>query len=212
MMTLPPIMTTATPSVPTPAHLEKFFSRVDPVRGRLIFALDATASREATWDKASQLQAEMFQTVAAIGGLDIQLVYFRGHAECVASRWFNNSGDLIKVMSGIMCRSGHTQIGRVLKHARKENAGKRVDGLIVISDACEEIPADIYAEATELNVKVFMFQEGGNPGIDVIYKEIARLTGGGYAAFDASSASRLADLLKAVAAFAAGGVTNKSLS
>jgi hypothetical protein len=176
------------------------------VRGRLIFALDATASRQPTWDRAAQLQAEMFQTVAAIGGLDVQLVYFRGFGECTASRWFNNSEDLIKVMSGIMCRSGHTQIGKVLKHARKENAAKKVDALILVSDACEEIPADIYREATELGVKVFMFQEGNEPGVDAIYQEIARLTGGAYAAFDASSASRLADLLRAVAAFCAGGV------
>jgi hypothetical protein len=203
---MPSIQTTATPATPTPGHLEKFFARHDPVRGRLIFALDATASREPTWDRAAQLQAQMIESVAAIGGLDVQLVYFRGLGECVSSRWFNNPGDLIKIMSRVMCAAGHTQIGKVLKYARKENAARKVDALILISDSCEEVPADIYREATELGVKVFMFQEGDNPGIDVIYKEIARLTGGAYAAFDASSASRLADLLKAVATFAAGGV------
>jgi hypothetical protein len=34
-------------------------------RGRLIFALDATASREPTWDRASHLQAEMFKETEA---------------------------------------------------------------------------------------------------------------------------------------------------
>ena len=46
-------------------------------RGRLIFALDATASREAIWDIAAQLQARMFEEAAKIGGLDVELIYFR---------------------------------------------------------------------------------------------------------------------------------------
>jgi hypothetical protein len=78
--------TTHAPAVPTPAHLEKFFSRIDPVRGRLIFAVDATASRQPTWDLAAQLQAQMFATIDALGGLDVQLVYYRDLGECVASR------------------------------------------------------------------------------------------------------------------------------
>ena len=49
--------------------------------GRLIFALDATASRQPTWDQACQLQGEMFVETAAIGGLNIQLVWYRGFGE-----------------------------------------------------------------------------------------------------------------------------------
>ena len=49
-------------------------------RGRLIFALDATMSRQPTWDTACRLQADMFREAAAIGGLDVQLLYFRGLA------------------------------------------------------------------------------------------------------------------------------------
>ena len=51
--------TSAAPTVPTHAHLDEFFSRVDPVRGRLIFAIDATASRQPTWDLAAKLTAQM---------------------------------------------------------------------------------------------------------------------------------------------------------
>src|ERR1043166_4586051 len=46
-------------------------------RGRLIFALDATMSRQPTWDTACKLQGEMFREAAAIGGLDGAPVYFR---------------------------------------------------------------------------------------------------------------------------------------
>ena len=42
-----------------------------------------------TWDHAVKLQADMFREVAAIGKLDVQLVYFRGmhgiDGECRAS-------------------------------------------------------------------------------------------------------------------------------
>ena len=46
---------------------------VPGTRGRLLFALDATASRQLTWDSACQVQAAMFREAAAIGGLDVQL-------------------------------------------------------------------------------------------------------------------------------------------
>ena len=87
-------------------------------RGNLVFALDATASRERTWDTACQLQARMFQEVAMIGSLSMQLVYFRGAkdlgGECKASRWVDNPADLASIMTKIRCDAGYTQIGRVL--------------------------------------------------------------------------------------------------
>lgn len=107
------------PTVPaiTPkrAHLEQFFNRVDPVRGQLVFALDATASREPAWAAASELTAAMFGTVAAIGGLDVQLCYYRGHNECTVSRWHSDASALTAVMRRVSCVAGFTQIRRVLK-------------------------------------------------------------------------------------------------
>ena len=50
-------------------------------RGRLIFALDATASREPTWDQATHIQSEMFAETRSLGGLEIQLVFYRGFLE-----------------------------------------------------------------------------------------------------------------------------------
>ena len=51
------------------------------VHGRLIFAMDATASREPMWDMASEVHSEMFEAVADIGGLSVQLCYYRGYKE-----------------------------------------------------------------------------------------------------------------------------------
>src|SRR5690554_7803252 len=87
-------------------------------KGRLLFALDATMSRQPTWDLACQLQGEMFETVARTGGLDVQLIYFRGFGECRASRWVSDARALAKLMTGIDCRGGHTQISKILSHAR----------------------------------------------------------------------------------------------
>lgn len=197
------------PTVPDRAHLDEFLSRIDPTHGRarLIFAIDATASRQPTWDTAAKLTAHMFESVDAIGGLDVQLVFYRGPRECVASRWLSDAKSLASVMSGVMCRAGETQIKKVLAHVRKEDKRQKVGGLILVSDACEESPGDLYAQARELGgVPVFPFQEGDDKRVTEIYAEIARLTGGAMARFESGAAQRLAELLKAVAAFAAGGI------
>jgi hypothetical protein len=199
-------ITKTTTSVPTNPDVEKFLARVDPARARLIFAIDATASRQPTWDAAAHLQSQMFGTVAAIGGLDVQLVYYRGHSECTKSRWLSDPKALAAAMSDVGCRAGHTQIKKVLKHAREENAREKVAALILISDACEESPDDLYAEARELGVPTFLFQEGDDERVAEIYQKIARLTGGAFCQFNEGAADRLADLLKAAAAFAIGGV------
>jgi hypothetical protein len=182
-------------------------------RGRLIFALDATMSRQPTWDTACTLQADMFREAAATGGLDIQLVYFRGLNECGSSQWVADSGKLAQLMSRIDCRGGHTQIGKVLYHARKENEAWKVQALVYVGDAMEEKVDDLCAYAGDLGLRgmpVFMFQEGSDPVAEEAFREVARLSRGAYCRFDAGAAHELRELLRAVAAYAAGGI--KALS
>src|SRR6185437_3160964 len=160
---------------------------VPGTRGRLIFALDATMSRQPTWDSACTLQAEMFREAASAGGLDIQLVYFRGLDECRASGWVAGSEKLAALMSRIDCRGGHTQIGKVLGHARQEYGKQRVQALVFVGDAMEEKIDDLCAAAGELGllgVPVFMFQEGDDAVAENAYREIARLSRGAYCRFD----------------------------
>lgn len=178
-------------------------------RGRLIFALDATMSRQPTWDTACTLQAEMFREAASTGGLDIQLVYFRGLNECRASGWVAGSERLAELMSRIDCRGGQTQIAKILSHARQEHARERIQALVFVGDAMEE-PIDhlcqLAGELGLLGVPAFMFQEGADPVAENAYREIARLSHGAYCRFDAGSAHQLGELLRAVAAYAAGGI------
>jgi len=165
-------------------------------------------SRQSTWDMAQSIQGEMFRTTAAQGGLDVQLVYFRGFGECRASRFVSAGEGLGALMSRISCQGGRTQIGKVLGHALKESRSARVGALVFIGDAMEERLDTLAATAGELGllgVKAFMFQEGQDANVRHAYREIARLTGGAYAAFDASAPRRLAELLAAAAAYAVGG-------
>jgi hypothetical protein len=179
-------------------------------RGRLIFGLDATASRQPTWDMACQLQAEMFREATAVGSLELQLVFYRGLGECRGSRWISNPEQLAKTMSQIVCRAGETQIGRVLSHASKETKLLRVSALVFVGDAVEENPDGLAPGAGELGrlgVPAFMFQEGSSREVEREFREIARLTHGAYCRFDPGAARQLAELLRAVAAYAAGGMT-----
>jgi len=179
------------------------------LRGRLIFALDATMSRQPTWDTACRLQADMFREAAAIGGLDVQLVYYRGLTECRASGWVSQADRLADLMSRIDCRGGHTQIGKVIAHARRETEKTKVQALVFVGDAMEEKLDDLCQSAGELGllgVPAFMFQEGYDPVPEQAFREIARLTRGAYCRFDPGAAHQLGELLRAAAAYAAGGM------
>jgi hypothetical protein len=178
-------------------------------RGRLIFALDATMSRQPMWDTACRLQGDMFQETAAIGGLDVQLVYYRGLSECRTSRWVSDARQLGGLMEKIDCRGGHTQIRKILSHAKSENQTRKVQAVVFVGDAMEENIDDLCAAAGELGllgVPVFAFQEGHDAAAEQAFREIARLSRGAYCRFDISAAHELAELLRAVAAYAAGGM------
>jgi hypothetical protein len=178
-------------------------------RGRLIFALDATMSRQPTWDTACRLQADMFREAASIGGLDVQLVYYRGLTECRSSPWVSQADRLASLMERIDCRGGHTQICKVIAHARRETARIKVQALVFVGDAMEEELDELCHAAGELGllgVPAFMFQEGDDPIAEQAFREIARLTRGAYCRFDPGAAHQLGELLRAVAAYAAGGM------
>jgi hypothetical protein len=177
-------------------------------KGRLVFALDATMSRQPTWDMACALQADMFREAAALGSLDIRLVYYRGLSECRATGWISDSAQLAKLMGKIDCQGGNTQIGKVLSEARREAVASGVRAVVFVGDAMEESVDELCAKAGELGllkVPVFMFQEGQDGVAEQAFREIARLTGGAWCRFDPGAAAQLRELLRAAAAYAAGG-------
>lgn len=183
-------------------------TKFDGERGRLIFAMDATASRGPTWDRACHIQGEMFKETAALGGLDIQLCYYRGFGEFKASQWLSSSDQLLKQMTSVFCQGGRTQIEKVLLQAIRETKQKKVQALVFVGDCMEEDLDQLCQLAGELGilgVPAFIFHEGAEPVAQRAFKQIARLTRGAYCSFNATSAEQLRDLLNAVAVYAAGG-------
>jgi len=197
-------------------EVSQFLAKVakTPVRadaeseGRLLFAMDATASREATWDRACHLQGQMFQATEGVGSLAVQLCYYRGFNEFHSSTWCSSATLLLNEMSGVRCLGGHTQINRVLDHAMKEHKSKQLRAVIFVGDALEEAADHLCHQAGQLgvlNIPLFMFQEGSDSRVKSAYQQMAQLSGGAYSPFNLKSASELKDLLAAVAVFAAGG-------
>jgi len=177
-------------------------------RGRLIFAIDATASREPTWDIACQIQAEMFSQTKELGGLDIQLCFYRGFGEFKKTAWLTNADALIARMLKVRCLAGRTQIGKLLRHAVSETKSAKVDAVVFVGDVVEEDVDKLGHRAGELGLlgtPVFVFHEGGEPVSAGVMRQIAELSGGAYCRFDVGSAAQLQQLLAAVAVFSAGG-------
>lgn len=191
------------------AFLRQAKASVPGAQGRLILALDATMSRQPTWDLACRLQAEMFDAVGKTGGLKVQLTYFRGFGECRASKFVEDTRSLKDLMTRIDCRGGQTQIRKVLANALKETRRQKIAALVYIGDAMEENVDDLAQRAGALGVvgvPVFVFQEGRNAGAERAFREIARLSRGAWFRFDAGAASTLGRLLSSIAIYATGGV------
>jgi hypothetical protein len=201
----------STPKGDVADFVEKLRAMPQPVtsaRGRLVFAMDATMSRQPTWDMALGLQGDMFHAVKAVGTLDVQLVYFRGIGECRASKWVSDPAALARLMTTVTCAGGYTQIGKVISHARRETGARPINAVVYVGDAMEEQIDDLCGRAGELallGVPMFMFLEGHDRTAELAYREIARLTKGAFCRFDHGSAAELKALLEAVAVYAAGG-------
>jgi len=178
-------------------------------KGRLIFAMDATASRESLWDIASQIHAEMFESVAKIGGLSVQLCYYRGYNEFKYFPWTDQADDMLHSISSVHCLAGKTQIGKVLRHALNETRQEPIQALVFVGDAMEENLDKLAELSGQLGIyktPAFFFQEGSDPGVTRAFKHFSHLSGGAYCSFDSGSAHVLIELLKAVAIYTVGGL------
>jgi hypothetical protein len=179
-----------------------------PGRGRLLFGMDATASREPTWDHACSIQGEMFVAADTLGGLDVRLAFYRGFDELKVSRWTSDGRELARLMGAVRCLAGRTQIGRLLHYAGDQRRDSRLDAVVFVGDCCEEDVDQVGHEAGQLGLlglPVFVFQEGQDRVASRIFPRIAKLTRGAYCKFDRNSPDQLKRLLGAVAAYAAGG-------
>ena len=157
---------------------------------------------------ACAIQSEMFAATQALGGLEVQLAFYRGFGEMKVTKWVGGPQDLVSRMTKVRCLAGRTQIRKVLRHALKETNRKKVNALVFVGDVVEEDIDELGHLAGQLGLvgtPVFIFHEGGEPVSRRGFEQIARLSNGAYCAFDAGSAAQLSELLKAVAVYSAGG-------
>ena len=145
------------------AEVDAFLARVKSMtpttvsgRGRLIFAMDATMSRQPTWDMAVKLQGDMFGAVKEVGGLDVQLVYFRGLGETRASKWVGDPEALARLMTRVSCQGGYTQIRKVLSHARRESKQAKVNAVVYVGDCMEEDIDELCARAWLSTLRIWV--------------------------------------------------------
>jgi hypothetical protein len=97
----------------------------------------------------------------------------------------------------------------VLGHACHETEKAKVQALVYVGDAMEERADAVCAKAGELglrSVPAFVFQEGYDADVERTFRNVARLTRGAYCRFNTGAAHELRELLRAVAAYAAGGL------
>ena len=197
--------------------VDSFLSQLDkhPARtgsqsrhGRLIFALDATASRQPTWDTACRLQAEMFTRTRGLGQLEVKLCFYRGYDELRSSPWHQGADKLVKAMSAVQCLGGHTQIGRMLNHALEQHRQQPIQAVVFIGDCIEEPLDELCQLAGECGLRrlpLFLFQEGNDRIADNGFSQLAKLSGGAHCRFDLNSPKLLSELLTAVAVYATAG-------
>jgi hypothetical protein len=189
-------------------EIERLPARRAGSRGRLLFAMDATASREPTWDHACAIQGEMFVAADSLGGLEVRLAFYRGFDEFKVSRWTSDGRELARLMGSVRCLAGRTQIARLLSYAGEQRRESRIDAVIFVGDCCEENVDEVGHAAGQLGLlglPVFVFQEGDDRTASRLFPQIAKLTRGAYSKFDRNSPDQLRRLLGAVAAYAAGG-------
>jgi hypothetical protein len=175
-------------------------------RARIAFIIDATMSRQPTWDVAIELQAQMFAEAGKLGGLEMELTYFRGPMECSHSPWMADAAAMARLMSKIQCERGHTKIAKALAHVRREHQKQPISAVVFVGDAMEEDHYALCDAAAGLGMPCFLFQEGDDPDASRTFLQMARLTRGAHRKFVPGSARELANYLRAIVAFAVGGV------
>jgi len=189
------------------SSVDEFLASKGVTTGRIAFVLDATASRQPTWDMSQGLMGDMIREA---GQLEMKLIFFRGGNEgpkqCKTSDWISDPTRFARLMGKVECLSGYTQIARALAQAKRE---ENVGAIILIGDQAEPVEDNLDRlglEARDLKAPVFAFQEGFDRATEKAFRQIAELSKGAYGRFGAGSAKQLGELLKAAAVVAKGGV------
>ena len=167
----------------------------------ICFVIDATGSRQASWQQAQRTQAEMFDAVKTAGNLKLSIVCHRGGSVKDLGS-FASPDDAKRRMAEVSCESGNTRIVDSLQSA----LGKKPSTIIMVGDCFEESFTDLQKVCTQLaaqKIRVYAFVEGNESSGQRAYKMAADMTDGIFQPF--GSGLDLSDLCVAAAVFDVGG-------
>lgn len=180
-------------------------------RPRLLFAMDATASREGAWNVAKEITGTMFEAVP--GALDVALAWHSGGRLQQVTPFSPDTRSFLEKVHAVRCVAGGTALKEILARA---TSTVRLKALIYIGDCFEENASEALELAKQLKlrgVRCFLFHDRSSmvQGYDVdtaskVFGEIARITGGALLPFDESAPELVKQLLEAIAYYAAQGM------
>ena len=180
-------------------------------RPRLLFAMDATASREACWNIAKEITGAMFEAVP--GELDVALAYHSGGRLQEMTPFSSEARAFLDKVQAVRCSAGRTALNEILDKAAQAPG---IKAIIYIGDCFEEDSREAIELAQQLKLKgvrCFIFHDTSSQaqGYDIkaartAFEQIAQITGGAILPFDESSPNLVKELLAAIALYAAQGI------
>jgi hypothetical protein len=200
-------ITSAAASLPAAfTHAEPPVDTSAPSRPRLVFAVDATASREPAWAAARQVTDALVKALP--GELDVALAIHGGSRVHTFTAFTNDARTLRDLAAGVGCHAGMTRLLPILDASLKRQAVRVV---IYVGDVFEEslpqgrqLADQMGAQGIKLIVLHDTADRSARRDAEVFW-DLAKRTGGCVLPFDATASGRLRDLLSAVAVYAVGG-------
>jgi hypothetical protein len=187
-------------------HAEPPMETGAPSRPRLVFAVDATASREPAWKAARQVTDALVKALP--GELDVALAVHGGSRVHTFTAFTSDAATLRDRAAGVACEAGLTRLLPILNASLKQQAVKVI---VYIGDVFEENLPHGRQLADSLGArgtKLIVLHDTADPSARrdaEIFWDLAKRTGGCVLPFDANAPGRLRDLLAAVAVYAVGG-------
>ena len=185
----------------------------------LLFAMDATASREPAWAAAQKITSKMFEQIPA--DLRVALAYHSGGELKEVTPYTDNAKQFADKVHQVRCQAGATALNAILSNAAQTRGLK---ALVYIGDCFEEDEQTAYDIAKQLKMtgtKCFFFHDtscGSGWSVDgarEVFDNIVTITGGAVMDFNDQVIQESGDLLQAVAVFASVGkkaLENKTLT
>lgn len=178
---------------------------------RLVFAADATASREEQWEAAKELTDALFSAIP--GGIEVALAVHGGGRLHTWTPFTSRPDKLRDLAARVKIQAGETRLLDVLRRTLED---PRISVVVYIGDRFEESRelARQVAKALKLQQTRLIILHDRGMGYDLeiedaasVFAALAELTGGTVLPFDISALARLRELLAAVAVLAIGGTS-----